>query len=494
MNASFIINKILEQNKLNINHKVEENVYNNVISRYFDLKIVIDYFELCDEYPESINQVVKLKSFSKSIEEEIHLYIEACISKLDYENANIINKSNLYEIIFVHLIPIVLFTEDICMVYDVVRSRTIPVYDIKTTTKKSKPKKKSNEIQKRVCRVYNFLVLRGTSYKFKEKLTLRSSFFVCENELCKDKNYLLKLKSVNYLIKDSKKSFIHLVDTNHKNCLNCKSDLIELIKFRVYTKEFEYIISDGIYSIYGQSNHVLESTGYFEGILERRNSGKLYLKVERSYNHDIDYYKYKVSKEINITLRRHDFTRYLLSVTNFVFSPIKKNCDLYDCLLLIILNILSNNESRMLIFTTDTCYIRKCALNLFQIKNMKTNLYYDLKSLNKSKGLCIRDYEEVKINNIDYVFHIPIKHLLDYSYQASKDDIEISKINKELNENDHKNIQELFIEFRREYKRVLEPERLLNTLTSLYISVYEYTNDTEYINEFILNNFLDKLL
>ncbi|WUR04202.1 uncharacterized protein VNE69_07268 [Vairimorpha necatrix] len=465
-NNGNIISCILNSNMDLINNTLQDIIYKDFICKFFTLELSINYFDLCEEFPLDMNIIIRSTDFNVELLKHIEFYIENFFKNLQYENIKALRNRQLFKIHLRHICPLVNLKRSIKEVYKLTNNQDV------------------NDFSS-----YNFLILSGEIHRIKETRVLRSCFLECENILCQDKCYILKLEDVNYLAHESKKTFIHIVEDKYKTCLNCKSLLVENIKFRTYSTKYEHILNDDSYQIYIKSHKDLISKGFYVGFLQRRNNGKLQFNVNQSYEQNIENIKYKLRNTVTRDLQTH-----LLIVSSFIFKSIKSHCDIQDCILMIILNIFSFNNIRMLIFTTDSCYVRSCTVNFFKIKDLQVNIFYDMKSFRDVKGLCIRNYGDTKIQSVDMIFHLPINHLLDYSYEKSLLDFKINKKTVNLNENDQRNIQDLFIKFRKEYKRIIEPERLLNTLTSIYISILEYTEDSYLINDFILQHFVDKLL
>lgn len=558
-----IIEKIVSHNRYKITETLNKAVNNTFISQFIVIPITINYFILCNDFPEDMKYILDFKTLSIEIKTKIHQEIVNYFEILKYSNTLLIDTTDLYEITFQHLLPINVF---------LINSREIYKFQ------------------------NNLSIIKGSIYKNKERLDLKSRIYKCENRLCNDKSYLLRLKNLAYLMQDSLKSFLNRIVNETKVCLGCKTLLTEIIDLRVYSKKYEYFLTDKSVSTHAVSHLNISNEKYFQGIFERRNNGKLFFKILSSYKKetleyrhiplhledtivnsfmypedlnsksfiylenesnkscnkienksDKDFYsskneldkklnkikndpnkdsknelnysiikldakfkntKYNLKQDLskpettflNSPLQLDDkFERFnysativhLHDITNFLFSKFNNNITIYDTIILIILNILSKTNEKVLIYTSDTTYIRRCAENFFKMKNLNIKISYSLNSFNN--GLCIRPFEEIKTKDILYVFQIPINQCLDYSYNNCEN-IYIENLDCNLNEHDHNSLQKLFLKFRNEYKRIIEPERLLRTLTSIYLSIKEFVGDNENINVFILEYFLDKLL
>ncbi|KAF5141141.1 hypothetical protein AAJ76_1600067474 [Vairimorpha ceranae] len=493
MTECIILTSILKYNKNYIDNILKNSLFDNVLCRYISLEIIINYFYLCDYNPQLINFLIKDLNFNDLIIDYIELYIENYLSKLNYENIGIIKKRSLYQITLNHICPVSLFRKNMKDLYQFSKNLNIVSRKDLENTLVSLNIDSSGlqNLKYRQVTVNNtnLISLCGRVYKIKEEHCLKSCFMVCKNKLCIDKTYVLMLFDVNYLITESKKTFTHVVSDRQKTCLNCKGYLEENIEYRTYMIEYKYILSASNFYVYIKTKLSLNENGCYFGTFERNNNGKLLFNVTKEYVIQTDCIHYMMTDvcKINIELQ-------LLSITSAIFKRIKANCDLQDTILFIILNILSIHNTRILIFTSDPQYVKNFAVHLMKIKNLQKNIYYDMKSFKDKNGLCIRDYNDTKIFKIDLIFHMPISNLVDYSYSSCTDDFSVISKSKNLTEDDHRNIQELFIKFRKEFKRIIEPERLLNMLAHVYSSIHEYQDDASQINDFILKHFVDKLL
>lgn len=460
MNYDPIIEKILEYNRYKISETLNKAVKNTFIIQFIIIPITINYFMLCNDYPELIIYILDVKSFTDEVKKKIHQEIINFFEVLKYANTLLIENKELYKINFKHLMPLNLFFL------------------------------KSKEIYKMNL---NLFFIKGKIYKNKEILDLRYRIFICENRLCNDKSYLLKLKNLAYLMQDSLKSFLNRVINETKVCIGCKTLLTEQIDLRVYCKKYEYIVSDNSVSTYANSYLDISKENYFQGIFERKNNGKLILNILSKYNKVTLLHRHIPLHLENdpLNVNYSSILKHLQNITNFIFANFNSNITIYDTILLIILNIFAKNREKILIYTSDTIYIRRCADNFFKMKNLDVVINDSLNSF--KSGLCIRPFEEIKAKDIFFIFQIPINQCLDYSYNAYET-FTIENLDCNLNENDHNCLQNLFIKFRQEYKRIIEPERLLQTLTSIYLSIKEFVGDNENINVFILEYFIDKLL
>ncbi|EQB61737.1 hypothetical protein NAPIS_ORF00684 [Vairimorpha apis BRL 01] len=421
MNYDPIIEKILEYNRYKISETLNKAVKNTFIIQFIIIPITINYFMLCNDYPELIIYIL----------DKLLIFFEV----LKYANTLLIENKELYKINFKHLMPLNLFFL------------------------------KSKEIYKMNL---NLFFIKGKIYKNKEILDLRSRIFICENRLCNDKSYLLKLKNLAYLMQDSLKSFLNRVINETKVCIGCKTLLTEQIDLRVYCKKYEYIVSDNSVSTYANSYLDISKENYFQGIFERKNNGKLILNILSKYNKVTLLHRHIPLHLENdpLNVNYSSILKHLQNITNFIFANFNSNITIYDTILLIILNIFAKNREKILIYTSDTIYIRRCADNFFKMKNLDVVINDSLNSFKSGLYYSYNAYETFTIENLDC----------------------------NLNENDHNCLQNLFIKFRQEYKRIIEPERLLQTLTSIYLSIKEFVGDNENINVFILEYFIDKLL
>ncbi|KAF9763155.1 hypothetical protein NGRA_1469 [Nosema granulosis] len=522
MTESFmtITKLIFEENQKAIKETIANSLYLSIPSEFLSFSIAIDLISLCEAHPKQIQEIIQdYIGFKNLLRELIKMEIMEVYTKEKIEHVQMIIFKDLFDVtIDLFNTPILALHTDIRDVLSIIQ----PKYNIIAKNPDLVSAEQTYEVISKVSVSIN--TLRGKISTIGEKTEQTSSFFSCMNRSCSDKTYLFKLKSISYAFMDTKRTFTFKTNVSTSTCFKCKTNLVEIIKKRRFKKLYTFMITDTEFNLRGESEVNLVSEEecvtkdvFLVGHLIRTNKGTpLFSLISAGFIEDIENGGKKIARvELNSRGKLEDD---LLKITSLYFSSFKELCTIEDTLLFIILNIINQSNTKVLLFTSDPVYASRCSQNILRNQGLYRKICYDHKRFKEPSGICIRAYDEGLIKKIavDHVFNLSICNFLDYKYNPPpNEDIEIN-INpsyKTLFNNtmyssqveilpfssiysDYTPIQHLFLTFRESYKGVIEPERLFNTLLSLYKSIEEIMQGEkeEQYADFILRHFKDKLI
>lgn len=521
-NIETIARIVFDENHKDISQTILDSLFMNIPSEYLVFNISIDLIGLCETLPSEVHIIIRdFLNFEAILKNFIKDEIIKILTGEDMEHAQMISFHDFFDVSFdLSNIPMMTLKTEIRDILKIVQ----PKYSIVLSNKGFITAESSPEVVSKVCVPLN--TLKGRISSKKEEIEQLSSFYMCFSGTCSDKTYLLRLKNTSYAFMDSKKTFTFNTNPKTSTCFKCKTNLVEMMRKKKTKRSFSFILTDTLFSLrcisnvdVGEEEMSEKKDLFLFGHLVRTNKGGINFcfvstcRIEHTETDD--------KMTTNVILKKDGrIENDLLHITGLYFYNFKEICSEEDVLLFIILNIINQSNGRILLFTSDPVYASRCSQNILRREGIEHRICYDYKTFNEPSGICIRAYDEdlIKKMKVDHIFNLNITSFLDYKYiPGPTNEIEVninllptrmfdntiysSQVGNTFQSfesmfNDYKSIQKLFITFRESYKGLIEPERLFNTLLSLYKSIEGIMKGEkeEQYADFILRYFKDRLI